>query len=34
MEEGELNLHYELELAVKPMEKRNLPDPSLVEPEV
>ena len=34
MEEGELNLGYEPELAVKQMEEWNLPDPPLVEPEV
>ena len=34
MEEGELNLGYKSELAVKPMEGWNLPDPPLVEPEV
>ena len=30
----ELNLGYEPELVVKPMEERNLPDPPRVEPEV
>ena len=34
MEEGELNLGYEPELAVKPMEERILPDLPRVEPEV
>ena len=27
MEEGELNLEYEPELVVKPLEEQNLPDP-------
>ena len=34
MEEGELNLGYEPELAVKPMDERILPDLQRVEPEV
>ena len=34
MEEGELNLGCEPELAVKPIEERNLPDPPREEPEV